>query len=99
MGEIIRADEATLETIADVLQHLGLMEFSEKDAGNDGTRLQSFIRTHLGCERPKQYCTFVGTQSLLRQTLQRAERLIPCDTHCSRSPGTAPAGYLLLSEG
>jgi len=48
-------------------------------AGGDGKRLQSFIRAHLGDERPKQYCTFIGTCSLLRQTLHRAERLIPSE--------------------
>lgn len=46
-------------------------------AGGDGTRLQPFIHAYLGSERPKQYCTFIGTQSLLRQTLRRAELLIP----------------------
>jgi mannose-1-phosphate guanylyltransferase len=46
-------------------------------AGGDGMRMQHFIRARFGCECPKQYCTFFGTQSLLRQTICRAERLVP----------------------
>jgi mannose-1-phosphate guanylyltransferase len=44
--------------------------------GCDGTQLQPFIRADLDGERPKHYCTCVGTHPLLRQTLQRAEQLI-----------------------
>jgi mannose-1-phosphate guanylyltransferase len=39
--------------------------------------MQHFIRARFGCERPKQYCTFFGAQSLLRHTICRAERLVP----------------------
>lgn len=46
-------------------------------AGGDGQRLRPFIRSHLGFERPKQYCTLLGTRSMLRHTIARAERLIP----------------------
>ena len=46
-------------------------------AGGDGQRLRPLIQARFGCERPKQYCTFFGTQSLLRQTIRRAERLVP----------------------
>jgi mannose-1-phosphate guanylyltransferase len=46
-------------------------------AGGDGHRLQPFIRTHLGTERPKQYCALLDHRSMLRHTLARAERLIP----------------------
>jgi mannose-1-phosphate guanylyltransferase len=42
-------------------------------AGGDGRRLQSFIRARFGSNRPKQYCTFLGTQSMLRRTIRRAE--------------------------
>jgi mannose-1-phosphate guanylyltransferase len=35
------------------------------------------IQAYCGSTRPKQYCTFFGNRSLLRQTLQRAEQLIP----------------------
>src|SRR5262245_7386775 len=46
-------------------------------AGGDGRRLQPFVRTCFGAERPKQYCAFLDHRSLLRHTLARAERLIP----------------------
>jgi len=46
-------------------------------AGGEGRRLQPFIRSYLGSERPKQYCALVGTRSMLRHTIARAERLIP----------------------
>jgi mannose-1-phosphate guanylyltransferase len=46
-------------------------------AGGDGRRLQPFIRTCFGSERPKQYCAFLDHRLLLRHTLVRAERLIP----------------------
>ncbi|MBM3222999.1 MAG: hypothetical protein FJZ47_04240 [Candidatus Tectomicrobia bacterium] len=45
-------------------------------AGGDGQRLQAFIRARCGEERPKQYCTFLGKKSMLRQTVSRVERLI-----------------------
>jgi mannose-1-phosphate guanylyltransferase len=45
-------------------------------AGGDGTRLQPFVRECFGSDRPKQYCTFFGNRSLLRQTIVRAEHLI-----------------------
>lgn len=45
-------------------------------AGGDGRRLQPFIKARFGYNRPKQYCTFHGTQSMLRQTIDRAERLV-----------------------
>jgi hypothetical protein len=32
-------------------------------AGGDGVRTQEFIRHWLGHEKPKQYCTFVGSRS------------------------------------
>jgi mannose-1-phosphate guanylyltransferase len=46
-------------------------------AGGDGQRLQPLIKAWYGHARPKQYCTFFGGHSLLRQTLARVERLIP----------------------
>lgn len=45
-------------------------------AGGEGRRLENFILRHLGSIRPKQYCTLIGGQSMLRRTLARAERLI-----------------------
>jgi len=46
-------------------------------AGGDGVRTKEFIRRWFGYERPKQYCTFVGTRSMLQHTLDRAARLTP----------------------
>ena len=44
-------------------------------AGGEGTRLGSFVHRWLGRSRPKQFCTFVGTRSLLQHTVDRAARL------------------------
>ena len=44
-------------------------------AGGEGRRMQSFIRSWLGEERPKQYCTFVGHRSMLSHTWDRARAI------------------------
>lgn len=44
-------------------------------AGGEGTRLAPMIRAWLGEDRPKQYCTFTGTRSMLQHTVDRADRL------------------------
>lgn len=44
-------------------------------AGGEGERLRPLMTRWLGVHRPKQYCTFVGSHSMLRHTLDRAERL------------------------
>jgi mannose-1-phosphate guanylyltransferase len=46
-------------------------------AGGDGARTKTFIRTWLGHEKPKQYCTFVGSRSMFQHTLDRAAGLTP----------------------
>jgi mannose-1-phosphate guanylyltransferase len=46
-------------------------------AGGDGTRLQRLTRLICGDDRPKQFCPLVGSDTLLEQTRQRAERSIP----------------------
>lgn len=46
-------------------------------AGGDGARAKEFIRRWLGYEKPKQYCTFVGSRSMFQHTLDRAARLTP----------------------
>lgn len=46
-------------------------------AGGEGKRMKRFIEQWLGCPRPKQYCTFVGTRSMFQHTLDRAHRLTP----------------------
>lgn len=48
-------------------------------AGGEGRRLQSFIRSQFRSDRPKQFCTLIGTRSMLRHTLDRAEQVIPRD--------------------
>lgn len=46
-------------------------------AAGDGKRLQSFIRERHGESLPKQYVNFFGRGSMLEQTYERAQRLIP----------------------
>jgi hypothetical protein len=46
-------------------------------AGGDGVRTKEFIRRWLGHEKPKQYCTFVGSRSMFQHTLDRTDRLTP----------------------
>jgi len=44
-------------------------------AGGEGERTRPFIHKWLGYSKPKQYCTFVGSRSMLQHTLDRADRL------------------------
>ncbi len=44
-------------------------------AGGNGERLQPAIHQWFGHHKPKQYCTFVGTRSMLQHTIDRADRL------------------------
>jgi mannose-1-phosphate guanylyltransferase len=46
-------------------------------AGGEGKRLQEFIVSRYGVERPKQYSVIVGNKSMLRHTLDRVEKIIP----------------------
>ena len=46
-------------------------------AGGDGTRLQKLTRLIYGEDRPKQFCSLVGNDTLLEQARKRAERSIP----------------------
>ena len=48
-------------------------------AGGEGTRLGYFVQRWLGRQRPKQFCAFVGTRSMLQHTLDRAARLAPVE--------------------
>ena len=41
-------------------------------AGGEGERVQPLVQRWLGQPKPKQYCAFVGTRSLLQHTLDRA---------------------------
>jgi len=46
-------------------------------AGGQGIRLRELTRHLYGDDRPKQYAVLTGSKSLLRQTLDRVNRLIP----------------------
>jgi mannose-1-phosphate guanylyltransferase len=46
-------------------------------AGGDGARLRSLTRMLAGDERPKQFCTVIGNETLLQQTARRIGSLIP----------------------
>jgi mannose-1-phosphate guanylyltransferase len=48
-------------------------------AGGDGDRLRPAIHQWFGDHKPKQYCTFVGTRSMLQHTIDRADRLVPSE--------------------
>ncbi|MBS0149655.1 MAG: hypothetical protein JSR31_01865 [Nitrospira sp.] len=48
-------------------------------AGGEGARVQPLVQRWLGYGKPKQYCTFVGTRSLLQHTLDRADQLTAAD--------------------
>lgn len=45
-------------------------------AGGSGNRLRSFTRRLYGEERPKQYCAFIGTRTMLQHTVDRTRMLI-----------------------
>jgi mannose-1-phosphate guanylyltransferase len=46
-------------------------------AGGEGIRLRPLVRQLCGDGRPKQFSPLLGARTLLRQTLDRVERLIP----------------------
>ena len=48
-------------------------------AGGEGKRMRQFTSRWLGVSRPKQYCTFLGTHSMLEQTVDRARKLVPAE--------------------
>jgi mannose-1-phosphate guanylyltransferase len=45
-------------------------------AGGEGERVSPLVKKWLGFHKPKQYCTFVGSRSMLQHTLDRADQLI-----------------------
>jgi len=56
-------------------------------SGGEGTRMRPFIRQWLGEDRPKQYCAFVGTRTMLQHSLDRAADLVdPGHTHLVLGP-------------
>ena len=46
-------------------------------AGGEGTRLKQLVQKLYGYHRPKQFCTIIGTRSMVRHTLDRVKILIP----------------------
>ena len=46
-------------------------------AGGEGERLTEFVRDYVGSEAPKQFCAFLGQQTMLEHTMNRAAMLIP----------------------
>ena len=45
-------------------------------AGGEGERLKPLVQRWLGRHKPKQYCTFIGTRSMLQHTLDRSDRIV-----------------------
>jgi len=48
-------------------------------AGGNGARLQHFIKSRFGENRPKQYCALIGKRSMLRHTIDRVTPLFTSD--------------------
>lgn len=46
-------------------------------AGGEGTRLRNYVTQIYGYPRPKQYCTFIGSRSMVQHTVDRLAFLIP----------------------
>ena len=46
-------------------------------AGGEGGRMIPMVNSWLGENRPKQYCTFVGSRSMFQHTLDRARNIVP----------------------
>jgi mannose-1-phosphate guanylyltransferase len=46
-------------------------------AGGDGNRLKDYTERLYGYHRPKQFCALIGTRSLFKHTIARAQMLIP----------------------
>jgi len=48
-------------------------------AGGEGTRLRPLTRVIAGDDRPKQFCTVIGNETLLSQTVRRVARVAPSE--------------------
>ncbi|HEU4341337.1 MAG TPA: sugar phosphate nucleotidyltransferase [Candidatus Binatia bacterium] len=48
-------------------------------AGGEGTRVQSFLAQACGGKGIKQFCTIIGSRSMLQHSIARAAQLIPRD--------------------
>lgn len=65
------SEQGNVRNTVDVIPHL----WSIVLAGGEGTRLAPMIKEWLGEDRPKQYCSFTGTRSMLQHTVDRADTL------------------------
>lgn len=45
-------------------------------AGGEGMRMRPSIHAWFGGDRPKQYCTFIGSRSMIQHTLDRAHSIV-----------------------
>ena len=59
-------------------------------AGGEGERTRPFIEDWLGYHKPKQFCSFVGTRSMLQHTWDRADYI----THPERKITVIAQGHL-----
>jgi mannose-1-phosphate guanylyltransferase len=69
------------------MQNVQAIQFQESDlrchrwglilAGGDGQRLLPLTRRITGDDRPKQFCTVLGNETLLQQTRHRVSLLVP----------------------
>ncbi|MEO8698811.1 MAG: sugar phosphate nucleotidyltransferase [Kofleriaceae bacterium] len=46
-------------------------------AGGDGARLDAYVKRRFGRRIPKQYCSLLGTRSMLQHTLERLNKITP----------------------
>ena len=46
-------------------------------AGGDGVRMREYLKTGRGMDCPKQYANILGTRSMLRHTIERAQLMVP----------------------
>jgi mannose-1-phosphate guanylyltransferase len=67
-------------------------------AGGEGMRMRPLISHWLGGDRPKQYCTFVGSRSMFQHTVDRA-RSIVSEEHVVSIIGRGHRKFLAESAG
>ncbi|MCX6843861.1 MAG: NTP transferase domain-containing protein, partial [candidate division WOR-3 bacterium] len=54
----------------------GLARWGIVLAGGEGARMRPLIVYWTGGDRPKQYCTFVGSRSMFQHTVDRARSVV-----------------------
>ena len=54
-----------------------LMRWGIVLAGGEGVRMRPLIRSWIGRDCPKQYCTFVGSRSMFQHTISRVHSVVP----------------------